>query len=332
MPAPSAVPTPPCRILVITGPTGIGKSRLAAALAKLTPIEVVSADAGQAYRYLNIGTAKPSPAEREALPCHGLDLVLPTERYSAGRFAREAKGWIADITARGKLPVVVGGTGFYLRALFEGLFVEPAMDPVRRERLRAALAPLEADVLGRWAARLDRGFRGGGAQRAARAIEVALLTGRALSEHHRSAPPEPSGLAPWYAVLRLPREKLAVRIGARTEAMLDAGLVDEVRRVIAAGVPKDAPGLGMVGYAEVVALLDGLVDDMEVAPAIALATRRYAKRQETWFRHQLHGPVTWCDAAREPGALAYEVLARYRAATTDPVGGVPDGAPVAVAN
>jgi len=331
VPVPSAVPAPPSRILVITGPTGIGKSRLAAALAKLAPIEVVSADAGQVYRYLNIGTAKPSPAERERLPYHGLDLVLPTERYSAGRFAREATGWIADIAARGKLPVVVGGTGFYLRALFEGLFAEPAMDPARRGRLRAALAPLGADALGRWAARLDPGYRGGGAQRAARAIEVALLTGRPLSEHHRAAPPPPPELAPWYAVLRLPREKLAVRIGARTEAMLDAGLVDEVRRVIAAGVPKDAPGLGMVGYVEVVAALDGAIDEMELAPAIALATRRYAKRQETWFRHQLHGPVTWCDAAREPGALAYEVLARYRAATTDPAG-VPDGAPLAAAN
>jgi len=305
----------PRRILVVTGPTGIGKSRVAAALARLTPIEVISADAGQVYRYLNIGTAKPSPAEREQLPHHGLDLVLPTERYSAGRFAREAKGWIEGIAARGRLPVVVGGTGFYLRALFEGLFVEPSLDPGRRARLRAALLALDPSDLCRWAARLDRGFKGGGTQRAARAIEVALLTGRPLSEHQRAAPPPPSGLAPWYAVLRLPREKLTLRIGARTEAMLEAGLVDEVKRVINAGVPLDAPGLGMVGYAEVVSMLAGEMDDLELAPAIALATRRYAKRQETWLRHQLRGPVTWCDAALAPEALAKDVLARYRAAT-----------------
>jgi len=313
--APSAV-TPPSRILVITGPTGIGKSRLAAALAQLMPIEIVSADAGQVYRYLNIGTAKPSPAEREVLPHHGLDLVLPTERYSAGRFAREAKCWVAGIAARGKLPVVVGGTGFYLRALFEGLFVEPPFDPAQRAKLRAALEPLGGDVLDRWAARLDPGFKGGGAQRAARAVEVALLTGRPLSEHQRAAPPPASGLTPWYAVMRMPREKLTPRIGARTEAMLEAGLVDEVRRVLAAGVPKNAPGLEMVGYREVVAMLDGEMDEMELAPAIALATRRYAKRQETWFRHQLRGPVAWCDAMLEPEALANDVLARYRAATT----------------
>jgi len=304
------------RILVITGPTGVGKSRVAAALAKLTEIEIVSADSGQVYRYLNIGTAKPSPAEREALPHHGLDLVLPTERYSAGRFAREARGWIAEIASRGRLPVVVGGTGFYLRALFEGLFVEPAFDPARREKLRAALEPLGGAELERWAGRLDRAYRGGGAQRAARAVEVALLTGRPLSEHQRSAPAPASGLKPWYAVLRLPREKLTLRIGARTEAMLESGLVDEVRRVLAAGVLKDAPGLEMVGYREVVAMLDGEMDEMELAPAIALATRRYAKRQETWLRHQLRGPVAWFDAALEPAALANEVLARYRAVTT----------------
>ena len=309
-------PAPPSRILVVTGPTGIGKSRLAAALAQLAPIEIVSADAGQVYRYLNIGTAKPSPAERDAVPHHGLDLILPTERYSAGRFAREAACWIAGIVARGRLPVVVGGTGFYLRALFEGLFVEPPFDPAQRAKLRAALEPLGGAALERWAARLDPAFHGGGAQRAARAVEVALLTGRPLSEHHRTAPAAGSGLAPWFAVLRLPREKLGLRIGARTEAMLDAGLVDEVRRVIAAGVPKDAPGLGLVGYAEVVAMLNGELDEMELAPAIVSSTRRYAKRQETWLRHQLRGPVTWYDATQDPAALAKEVLARYRAATT----------------
>ena len=306
----------PSRILVVTGPTGVGKTRVAAVLSKLAPIEVVSADSAQVYRYLNIGTAKPTPAERENLPYHGLDLVLPTERYSAGRFARDAAGWIADIAARGKLPVVVGGTGFYLRALFEGLFVEPAMDPSRRARLREALEPLGGAVLARWAARLDRAFRGGGAQRAARAIEVALLTGHPLSEHQQAAPPPPSGLAPWYAVLRLDRDKLTARIVDRTNVMLDSGLVDEVRRVIAAGASRDAPGLETVGYKEVVACLDGELDEADLAETIAASTRRYAKRQETWFRHQLRGPVAWFDAALEPEALANDVLAGYRAATS----------------
>ena len=311
--AASSVPSP---ILVVTGPTGIGKSRVAAALAQLAPIEIVSADSGQAYRYLNIGTAKPSPAERERLPYHGLDLVLPTERYSAGRFAREARVWIAEIAARGRMPVVVGGTGFYLRALFEGLFAEPPLDPARRAKVRAALAPLGGGALARWAARLDPGFAGGGAQRAARAVEVALLAGRPLSELQRTAPPARAEVTPWYAVLRLPRPELAARIAERTKAMLASGLVDEVRRLIAANVPEDAPGLETVGYREVVQCLDGALPEADLAEAIATSTRRYAKRQETWLRHQLRGPVAWFDAAEEPGALARQMLARYRAATS----------------
>ena len=317
--APPAAPGDrPARVLVVTGPTGIGKTRVAAELARLAPVEIVSADSGQAYRYLNIGTAKPDLAEREAVPYHGLDVVLPTERWSAGRFAVEARGWIAGIAARGRLPVVVGGTGFWLRALFEGLFVEPALDPVRRRPLRAALEPLGAEGLARWAARLDPGYRGGGAQRASRAVEMALLAGRPLSELQRAAPPPPppDGLAPWFAVLRLPRPELARRIGARTEAMLASGLVDEVQRLIAAGVPADAPGFELVGYREVVAHLAAALDGARLAEVIAASTRQYAKRQETWLRHQLQGPVAWFDAGEEPGVLAKDVLARYRAATS----------------
>jgi tRNA dimethylallyltransferase len=301
-------------ILVIAGPTGVGKTQVATALATLADIEIVSADAGQVYRYLNIGTAKPSLTEREAVPYHGLDLVLPTERYSAGRFGAEARGWIADISARGRLPVVVGGTGFYLRALFEGLFEEPLLDPVRRARLGAALAGRDRATLERWALRLDAGFKGGGTQRAARVVEVALLTGRRLSALQLSAPAVGSGYTPWHAVLTLPRPILAERIAARTQRMLESGLVDEVQRVLAAGVPNDAPGLDTLGYGEVISMLEGRLQAADLAEAISAATRRYAKRQETWFRHQLREPVAWLDASGEPAALANEVLARYRAA------------------
>jgi tRNA dimethylallyltransferase len=303
------------RVLVITGPTGVGKTQLAAAIAQRTPSEVVSADSGQVYRYLNIGTAKPSLQERAAVPYHGLDLVLPTERYSAGRFGAEAREWIAEITARGRMPVVVGGTGFYLRALFEGLFEEPVLDPARRARLGAALALRDRATLERWALRLDGGFKGGGRQRAARVVEVALLTGRRLSALQLSAPAVGSDLLPWQAVLTLPRPILAARIAARTQRMLESGLVDEVRRVQAAGVPADAPGLRTLGYGEVISMLEGRLEAAELAEAINAATRRYAKRQETWLRHQLRGPVAWFDAAAEPGALAAEVLSKYRAAT-----------------
>ena len=308
------MPVPP--ILVLTGATGVGKTRVATALAALAGIEIVSADSRQVYRGLDVGTAKPSAAERAAAPYHGLDLVAPAERYSAGRFARDAAGWIGDIAARGRLPVVVGGTGFYLRALFEGLFDEPPLEPGRRQRLRDALGALPEADLSRWARRLDPAFRGGGGrQRAARAVEVALLSGRALSALQAAAK-RPSGLVPWYVVLALPRPALAARIAERAQRMLDAGLVAEVRSVLAAGVAPDAPGLTGVGYREVVAHLSGALAAAELPEAIAAATRRYAKRQETWFRHQLAGAVLTLDAAAAPEALAREVLARYRAAGT----------------
>jgi tRNA dimethylallyltransferase len=300
----------------MAGSTGVGKTRVATAVARLAAVEIVSADSRQLYLGLDVGTAKPSAAERAAAPYHGLDLVPPTERYSAGRFAAEARGWIAGIVARGRLPLVVGGTGFYLKALFEGLFAEPPLDAARRAELGAALRRLDRAALGRWAERLDPAFRrgSGGAQRAARAVEVALLAGRPLSEWQRAAPARPSGLEPWYVVLTLPRPALAARIAARTRGMLEAGLVEEVRRLLAAGVPRDAPGLSGVGYREVIAHLDGALAADCLAPRIAAATRRYAKRQETWLRHQLRGPVLWLDASPEPDVLAREVLARYRAA------------------
>ena len=301
-------------VLVLTGATAVGKTRVADALAALADIEIVSADSRQVYRGLDIGTAKPSTAERAAVPYHGLDLVGPSERYSAGRFASDAAGWIGAVGSRGRVPVVVGGTGFYLRALFDGLFDEPPLEPARRERLRGALAALPGDALARWARRLDAAFRGGGRQRAARAVEMALLTGRPLSAL-RSERSRPGTLAAWYAVLELPRPALAARIAARTERMLEAGLVEEVRRLLASGVAPDAPGLTGVGYREVVAHLAGTLPGGDLPGAIAAATRRYAKRQETWFRHQLRGPVLRLDAAAEPQALARAVLAGYRAAS-----------------
>lgn len=299
---------------VLVGPTGIGKTRVATALAHLADIEIISADSRQVYRGLDIGTAKPVATDRAAAVYHGLDLVEPQERYSAGRFARDATEWIAGITARGRLPLLVGGTGFYLRALFDGLFAEPALDPARRARLGRVLAGLSAGELARWAGRLDAGFKGGGAQRAARTATVALLTGRSLTGLQRGAPAAPAVWTPWYAQLTLPRAALASRIAQRTEAMLAAGLVQEVQAVLRARVPPSAPGLTGVGYREVVQHLEGRLDDGRLAAVIAQATRRYAKRQETWFRHQLNGPVAALDAEKDPETLAREVLSGYRAA------------------
>jgi len=299
---------------VIAGPTGVGKTALAAAVAGQAAVEIVSADSRQVYRGLEIGTAAPSRGERAGVSYHGVGFVDPRERYSAGRFAREAAGWIALVAERGATPLVVGGTGLYLRALFDGLFLEPDLDDARRRRLGAWLGGLPRGELARWAGRLDRAFRGGGAQRGQRAVEVALLTGRPISALQEERPPEPRGIRPWYAVLTLERGLLRERIAVRARAMLEAGWIEEVRSALAAGVPADAPGLSAVGYREIVAHIAGRIGAARLEEAIIAATRRYAKRQETWFRHQLRGPVVRLDAAAEPEALARALLAAYRAA------------------
>lgn len=311
---------------VLVGPTAIGKTAVAMALARRIPLTVISADARQVYRRLDIGTAKPSAAERAAVPHEGLDLVEPGERYSAGRFAREAAGWLTAARAAGRVPCVVGGTGFYVRALADGLFQEPPLDPARRDQLREWATTLAGPDLSRWALRLDPRFTGGGRQRAARALEVALLTGRPLSLWQRMA--RAAGvMRPWYIVLTVPRELLRRRIAERVDAMLAAGFVEEVRAELARGTAPDAAGLDGVGYREVVAVLTGTLPRELVRDAIVRASRQYAKRQETWFRHQLrcqpsavsHQPeAVWTlDATREPEALAEAIEVRWRSVAAD---------------
>jgi tRNA dimethylallyltransferase len=289
----------------------VGKTAVALALAAHLPIEVISADSRQIYRRLDIGTAKPTRKERGRVPHHGLDVVEPGTRYSAGRFARDAAAWIEESRNRARLPVVVGGTGLYVRALAEGLFLEPELDPARRRSLDAFTARLEPLELLRWAGRLDPGFRGGGRQRAARAIEVALLTGHPLT-HWQEVARLGGAIRPWYVVLTVPRQVLHQRIARRAEEMMRRGLIEEVAAVLAEGHPPTAPGLDGVGIREAVEYLHGRRERNSVAEAIALSTRQYAKRQETWFRHQLRGEVLTLDATRSPDKVAKEIAISYQ--------------------
>ena len=313
MSAGSAAPDTRHLTPVIVGPTGVGKTAVAVALARKRSITVISADARQLYRGLDIGTAKPGADVLARVPHRGLDLLEPGERYSAGRFARDAAEWVAQSRAEGRSPVVVGGTGLYIRALADGLFNEPVLDPEQRERLRAWSGEMEAEQLVRWAGRLDARFPGGGRQRAARAIEVALLTGRALSWWQREA--RASGvLRPWYIHLTMPRDVLHRRLAARVDRMLAAGLVDEVRRALDRGIPADASGLDGIGYREVVAMLEGSLPEPLLRDAILAATRQYAKRQDTWFRNQLRESQVWTINATDSAAvIADRILERWRA-------------------
>lgn len=304
------------RTPIIVGPTAVGKTAVALALADQLSIEVVSADSRQVYRRLDIGTAKPTRREQRRVRHHGLDLVDPGHRYGAGRFAADATGWVEEIRSRGVLPVIVGGTGLYVRALAEGLFREPPLDPNRRKRLDGWLAAMAPGDLVRWAARLDPGFKGGGRQRATRAIEVALLTGAALGYWQRVARTAGT-IEPWYVLLRVPRPVLHRRIRVRAEEMVRRGLLEEVAAVLAEGHPPGAPGLDGVGIREAVEYLHGRRERDTVVEAITIATRQYAKRQETWFRHQLNGPVLMVDASRPPDELAEVVWSAWLAAEAE---------------
>jgi tRNA dimethylallyltransferase len=304
--------------LVLTGPTGSGKTALSIDVARRLGGEVVSMDSRSVFRGMDIGTAKPTHEERAEIPHWGIDLVDPSERFGAGRWARYARDRIAEIRARGRVPMLVGGTGFFLRALTHPIFAEPPLDPAARERVTRMMERMDDAELLRWlephdpeaAARLRAG---GGRQRLMRALEVALLTGRPLTWWQRNSPPEapPTPVLPF--VLEVPRDRLYEGINRRMSEMAAAGLEDEVRALVAR-FGEDAPGLNAHGYAELMPYLRG---ERTLGEALDLArknTRDYTRRQLTWFRTQLPSGTVWLDATRPRAELAEEIVAAWRAA------------------
>jgi tRNA dimethylallyltransferase len=303
------------RFLAVVGPTAVGKTALSLALAEHLPIEIVSMDSRQVYRDMDIGTDKVSAEERARVPHHGLDLVAPSERFSAGRFAREARAWMDGIETRGRVPVLVGGTGFFLRALMDPIFEEPRLDEDRLGRLRPWLAARDREELARWVEVLDPERAAvaieGGPQRMSRTLEVALLTGRPLSRWHREAPAQTEGTDGLVVVLELPRDELRRRIDQRVSRMVERGLVDEVRRLVAAGFTETDPGMSGTGYREIITHLKGERSLEEAVEDVRVATRRYARRQTTWFRHQLPGSAVRIDATLPLEERAGRVLAAW---------------------
>jgi len=273
-------------IPVICGPTAAGKSAIALWLAMRQPTTIIVADSRQIYRRFDVGTAKPSSAEIASVPHRGIDIIEPTERYSAAAWAANAEVWIEEAQSAGRTPLVVGGTGFYLRALFEPLFEEPALDAVGRRRLEQLLAPYSLAELKRWAAVLDPERAHLGRAQLLRAIEVALLSGHRLSALH-VAQARPARRAARYLVVD-PGQALADRIEARLDVMLAGGWVEEVRRLITS-VPEDAPAWNATGYRVIRDCVVGKRDRANARHAVLVATRQYAKRQRTWLRHQLKG-------------------------------------------
>lgn len=279
------------KALALVGSTASGKTALSVPLAQWLDAEIISMDSRQVYRGMDIGTDKVDPGLRREIPHHGLDLMDASERYSAGAFARDARRWIVEIRQRGRTPFLVGGTGFFLRAVMEPIFSEPAMDPDRRVALQRYLETLAPETWVRWVQVLDPDraavAEAGGRQRLLRTLEVALLTGRPLSWHHQHARPEAPAEPVAVVWLRVPRALLDQRIEARVASMFDRGLLAEVDRLLRAGVSPQAPGMTGTGYREAAAVLMGTITLDEAITRVIVATRQYARRQETWFRHQL---------------------------------------------
>jgi tRNA dimethylallyltransferase len=270
---------------VICGPTAAGKSALALRLAERNRRAIVVADSRQVYRGFDVGTAKPDSAELLRVPHFGIDVVEPTARYSAAEWATLADG----VLARTKpTPIVVGGTGLYLRALFEGLFEEPELDAGRRHALLAWLEARSTEELRQWVLALDPARAPLGRTQLIRAIEVALLSGHRISDLHASRPTGSRWRARYLVVD--PGAVLHQRIAGRLNAMLDAGWLEEVRRL--RRVPDDAPAWKASGYRRLRDVVDGTTSLDEAKERILIETRQYAKRQRTWFRHQLPEALT----------------------------------------
>jgi len=277
------------RCVCLTGPTACGKTELALELAEHVPLEIVSMDSAMVYRGLDIGTAKPSAAVRARVPHHLIDVVEPTEAYSAGRFARDAAEAVREIAARGRLPLLVGGTLLYLRALREGLASLPRADAALRNELDAQARELGWPAMHARLQRIDPASAARIAptdrQRIQRALEVHALTGRPLSELQGSAA-EGGGLEiATVALVPEDRAALASRIERRFDAMLDAGFVAEVQNLRARGdLSKELPALRAVGYRQIWGHLEGAYDWHEARRRAIVATRQLAKRQLTWLR------------------------------------------------
>ncbi len=284
----------PVGVLAIVGATATGKSELAVAVAERLSGEIISADAFSVYRGFDAGTAKPSRALRLRVPHHLVDARDPREPWSAGAFAHEARRLADEILARGRLPVLAGGTGFYVRAFFGGLFEGPRRDEALRRALEAVRTRRGAEFLVRMIAFLDPESAGrvgaADAARAIRLLEILFLSGARPSRLFRERP-GPSWEKPSVKVLlTLPREVLYGRIAARFQSDFVKELPTEVRALLAAGIPLEAPAFQAIGYRDTASFVSGDLSRDAWTESLLRDTRRYAKRQEAWFRRE-HGLV-----------------------------------------
>ncbi|MBN2433335.1 MAG: tRNA (adenosine(37)-N6)-dimethylallyltransferase MiaA [Acidobacteria bacterium] len=298
----------PYPLVSIVGPTATGKSELGIYLARRFSGQIINCDSMQVYRGLNVGTAKVPPAQRQ-VPHHLLDVADIHEYFSAGRFADLARQVMAGVRAAGDLPILVGGTGFYLRALLYGIFPGPGrqtelrqrFDRIRERRGLAVLHRILAGIDPQSAERISpRDY-----PRIARALEVYYATGIPMSRQFGRDETALTGFVTRMYCLHLPRPFLYDRINRRVEQMLARGWEDEVRGILAAGHPADAKGLEAIGYREIIACLTGTLTAAEAVERIQQKTRQFAKRQLTWFRKEKN--LVWLEGAGDDPSIQTQV-------------------------
>jgi tRNA dimethylallyltransferase len=307
--------SPLAPLVAIVGPTGSGKSALGVWLAERLNGEVLVCDSTQVYRGFDIGTAKIPAADRRGIAHHLIDLLEPGEVFHAGEYRRRAAAALEDLAARDKLPILTVGTGLYLRALLEGLCEAPERSEPVRERLARRAKQFGPEYLHRLLRRVDPVAAGKIAPRDVpkmiRAIEVRLVSGKPLSALQRAGRDGLNGFRAIKIGLAPPRRALYERIDRRVEQMLGAGWLDEVRRLVAAGVPPTAKPFQFIGYSVLREHLEGKVTIEQAADCIRQATRRYAKRQITWFRRE--AGVHWKEGFGDEAAVADAALAYVKA-------------------
>jgi tRNA dimethylallyltransferase len=281
---------PEARLVVILGPTASGKSALGISLAERLGGEILVCDSTQVYRHFDIGTGKVSLAEQRGIPHHLVDLVEPQDVFTAGDYRRRALDVLEDLRGRGKLPIITVGTGLYLRALLEGLADAPERSEELRERMRKKVKQHGPEHLHRVLARMDKEAASKIAprdtQKIIRAIEIRQLAGKPVGEIHRGGRRGLEGYKVTRIGLQPPRDALYARINARVESMIAAGWADEVRGLIARGVTAHAKAFQFIGYSDLRACLEKSGVSREVIERIQQATRRFSKRQVTWFRKE----------------------------------------------
>jgi tRNA dimethylallyltransferase len=289
------------KVVAVLGPTATGKSALALAIAERYGGEIVSCDSTAVYRGFDIGTDKIALADRRGVPHHLIDIVDPTEEYTAAQYARDAAAVIRDLHARSRLPILAGGTGFYFRALTRGLFPGPGRDAALRRRLESIAERRGVTHLHRMLTRVDAEsalrIQPRDLKRMVRALEVFFLTGRPLTAHFAETASPIADVEVLAIGLRLPAEAISERVTRRVDEQFDRGLLDEMRALLARGVPETARPFGGLVYRQALEHLHGVRDEAATRALIAQENRRYARRQLIWFRKEPN--LVWFDGPGE---------------------------------